>query len=276
MSLCIAGCGGRDKAPFAYCFHLVLLFPEVAVEDKHNAALLWAELLWFGLRGFLWEYESCLRAAVTVQAVAVTVMVSRRDGTAAEGKIPYKSGCFLWESPIPWGKGALPAAPAASCILHPVPFIYPQLHLESSSCSLGCPLVCKLAASHGVHGSWVCVSPKQCMEREVTALGCEVTRSPTLPVPSRHIPIKSEHFQRQPLPLPFLFTIGPYFLSFYWPSLAFITYLLLPSDSLLISLPSALFPRSMYFAHILVYLLPGHPGGKGIFFHGNQCSSRLG
>lgn len=59
-------CGGRDKAPFAYCFHLVPLFPEVAVEDKHKAALTLAELLLFGFKGFLWKYESCVRAAMTV------------------------------------------------------------------------------------------------------------------------------------------------------------------------------------------------------------------
>lgn len=35
----LQGCGGRDKVPFAYCFHLVPLFPEVAVED--NAVLAW-------------------------------------------------------------------------------------------------------------------------------------------------------------------------------------------------------------------------------------------
>lgn len=30
----LQACGGRDKAPFAYCFHLVPLFPEVAVRTS--------------------------------------------------------------------------------------------------------------------------------------------------------------------------------------------------------------------------------------------------
>lgn len=127
------------------------------------------------------------------------------------------------------------------------------------------PTCLQLAASHGVLGSWLRVSPEQCVESEVTAPGCGVTKRPTLSVPSEHVPIKPEHFQHKPPPLPFLFAIGPYFWSFYLPSLTFITDLLLPSYSLLLSFPSALSLRSMCFAHIFVYLLPGHPGGKGIF-----------
>lgn len=180
----------------------------------------------------MWKYESSLRAA---QASAIAVMVSSRDGTVAEGKIPSKSGCFLCRAPLCLRQVAL----SARCILHPVPFIYPQLHLESSSSSFGCP-------------NWllpmVSLAPG-CQESGVTALGCGMTKNPTLSVPS---PSNPEHFQHKPLPLPFLLTIAPYFLSFYLPSLLSLTFdFPLTTD---LSLPSALFLRSLCFAPILVNL----------------------
>lgn len=48
-SVCAAGCGGRDKAAFAFCFHLGPWFPQVAAQDEHKAALASAESLLFGI-----------------------------------------------------------------------------------------------------------------------------------------------------------------------------------------------------------------------------------